>query len=198
MSDELKPCPFCGREPQRRSRPSDVNKSGVAHIIRCFCGGYSARAHIHAETEEKALAEWNTRAVPDLHPLRELAENSKPLPADIAKAVQENWDELFGGEPDESLADHANHLQQELGYEREDNKRVIRQLEMSNDVLNECALRIAALESKLAGLLGDLESLSTIPLLTGHQLWKVIKRHQDPMTHKTDSNPGCCNIKGES
>ena len=55
------PCPFCGRQPERSSRASNVNKSGEAHFVVCFCGGFSARAHIHGETAEEALREWNTR-----------------------------------------------------------------------------------------------------------------------------------------
>lgn len=69
MSEEIKPCPFCGGEPQFRSRPqSEDNGLGFIAFISCKCGGYSARAHIFGEgggldeATAQAISTWNTRA----------------------------------------------------------------------------------------------------------------------------------------
>ena len=64
MASNLKPCPFCGREPRRMDRASSVAESptGWCWFIYCHCGGYAANAHIYGKTEEEAIAAWNTRS----------------------------------------------------------------------------------------------------------------------------------------
>jgi Lar family restriction alleviation protein len=68
MSEELKPCPFCGGEPKTSHRPeSEAGGGGHVAFVVCYCGGYSSTAHQmgHAETVQAAIAEaiekWNTR-----------------------------------------------------------------------------------------------------------------------------------------
>jgi Lar family restriction alleviation protein len=60
---DLLSCPFCGRAPGRMSRASDHSETREFHVVSCFCGGYSARAHQHGETAAQAAERWNTRHV---------------------------------------------------------------------------------------------------------------------------------------
>lgn len=53
MRNELKPCPFCGFQ-----HPATIESGGRAYVECPLCGaGTSSR-----ETEEDAMAAWNTRA----------------------------------------------------------------------------------------------------------------------------------------
>ena len=44
MSDDLKPCPFCGERPRLTLRPDNAEGTRVLHCLpwTCYCGGYSA------------------------------------------------------------------------------------------------------------------------------------------------------------
>ena len=60
MSDELKPCPFCGGDAFLRD---DVSH-GTAFFIGCATEECFGEIH-WAYTEAEAVASWNTRATPD-------------------------------------------------------------------------------------------------------------------------------------
>lgn len=52
MTDELKPCPFCGGKPK-------VYQRGTWGV-KCTCGGKSF-VHHYGKTEAEAIAAWNAR-----------------------------------------------------------------------------------------------------------------------------------------
>jgi Lar family restriction alleviation protein len=59
MSDELKPCPFCGGAPAEIIFPEECNGN---HLVRCTaCGLAVDGAHSVAE----AVRRWNTRPIED-------------------------------------------------------------------------------------------------------------------------------------
>lgn len=80
MSEELKPCPFCGQSAEFRGGGRLEDREGNYNLssIRCVkCGiemcGQShdgQRLMIRAEQDASALAAWNRRT-PDLSTLRE-------------------------------------------------------------------------------------------------------------------------------
>lgn len=72
MSEELKPCPFCGEkiEPPKSRQASTDRSEGFVAFAACYCGGYSATAHkmgrgnTEAEAIQEVIAIWNRRAQP--------------------------------------------------------------------------------------------------------------------------------------
>jgi len=66
MTEELKPCPFCGSAPEQSERADNNTSTGRAHFIACMCGGYSANAHQFGETKEEVASNWNRRAAPSV------------------------------------------------------------------------------------------------------------------------------------
>lgn len=64
MSDiKLKPCPFCGREPEISNR-AGATSTGEDWFINCRGEGYTfhAHAHTHGESLEQVRDLWNTRS----------------------------------------------------------------------------------------------------------------------------------------
>lgn len=58
--DELKPCPFCGRE---AIMSADKNKAGPRYYVRCDNHTCSVIAFtLCMKTEEEAAKVWNRRA----------------------------------------------------------------------------------------------------------------------------------------
>lgn len=73
---ELKPCPFCGRNPKVLQRPDSMD--GYFCAVSCFCCGYYARAHQAAtdkdstdEAYKKAAERWNRRTPDTGNPVTE-------------------------------------------------------------------------------------------------------------------------------
>lgn len=72
MSEELKPCPFCGQKikPPKSRQASTDRSEGFVAFAACYCGGYSATAHkmgrgnTEAEAIQEVIALWNRRAQP--------------------------------------------------------------------------------------------------------------------------------------
>lgn len=56
MSDELKPCPFCGSPAQFRRIPKTID--GIPHVE---CSDISCRVLFCGITGEDAMKKWNTR-----------------------------------------------------------------------------------------------------------------------------------------
>ena len=64
-------CPFCGSLPKSSGRPSTLGEKEVGreffHFIACYCGGYSATAHMTGygatadAAELAATTKWNKR-----------------------------------------------------------------------------------------------------------------------------------------
>jgi Lar family restriction alleviation protein len=78
MSDDLKPCPFCGKAARIWQDPSHSS----AFFIGCDDGETDCFGGIHWETTEaKAVAAWNARimAAIDAPDLAELVEAAKPF-----------------------------------------------------------------------------------------------------------------------
>jgi len=64
MSDELKPCPFCGVKPMRHE---DDNHS-TALEIECVNEICPTKPSLWGKTEAEAIAAWNTRHTPKGNP----------------------------------------------------------------------------------------------------------------------------------
>ena len=64
---ELLPCPFCGREAHILERVTGPNGLGFFCAVSCYCGGYSAKAHQSATSNNdqmarvEAITRWNHR-----------------------------------------------------------------------------------------------------------------------------------------
>ena len=54
MSEELKPCPFCGEPPIKHFEPS-------SSVIGCFRSGCPVNPSLRANTFKVAVEKWNTR-----------------------------------------------------------------------------------------------------------------------------------------
>jgi len=89
MSNELKDCPFCGREPEQSERADNNTITGRAYFIACMCGGYSANAHQFGETKEQVTRKWNCRPIA---PVASAAPSGElpPLP----EPLEINWPNL--------------------------------------------------------------------------------------------------------
>jgi Lar family restriction alleviation protein len=72
MTEELKPCPFCGSAPGTLARPDNIDGTEFYAAVFCHCEGYSATAHAgkHGKTQDEATraahAAWNRRATPSV------------------------------------------------------------------------------------------------------------------------------------
>ena len=64
MTEELKPCPFCGRRVEHVSRACNGSATGMTYIVSCFCGSYCACAHQQEDTLGEVVKAWNTRTPP--------------------------------------------------------------------------------------------------------------------------------------
>lgn len=60
MSDELLPCPFCGRPAKRHDIEAreDVDNAGASYIE---CTGCGACTQLHFDRKENLLDSWNRR-----------------------------------------------------------------------------------------------------------------------------------------
>ena len=60
MTEELKPCPFCGSDPI-----IEEDRASEKERFIMICGNVNCPVHIYTgwyETEDKAIKAWNTRA----------------------------------------------------------------------------------------------------------------------------------------
>lgn len=57
MSNNVKPCPFCGGEPQIKLWRSAEHENPY-YLIKCMCG---ARMSNFRESAERAIDDWNRR-----------------------------------------------------------------------------------------------------------------------------------------
>jgi hypothetical protein len=58
MSEELKPCPFCGQPPELKEF-----KNECEYPIKIYCGNHDCRWYMgtHFETKDEAIGSWNHR-----------------------------------------------------------------------------------------------------------------------------------------
>ena len=63
MTDELKPCPFCGGE----AACIEDGSHSTAWEIGCYNGQCAAEPSVWEPRKEMAIAAWNTRAAPPLN-----------------------------------------------------------------------------------------------------------------------------------
>lgn len=96
VTEEM-PCPFCGEPPGRMDRSSNSNSTGHVWFIYCYCGGYTAHAHQHGNTEAEALAAWNRRASPRAEAVSD--ERVRELLEDAWKRMDRARDLLTDGNP---------------------------------------------------------------------------------------------------
>lgn len=61
MSDDLKPCPFCGGKASKTPDPSH----STGWEVGCFSGKCDVEPHVWAVHLETAMMQWNTRADKD-------------------------------------------------------------------------------------------------------------------------------------
>jgi Lar family restriction alleviation protein len=94
----LRPCPFCGEAPEVSDRASNDTATGHVWFIVCMCGGYSAHAHQHGDTQESATTAWNRRAA--------LAAQPAPVAVPTGKLQIEEICRWFDVPP--VLAHHSN------------------------------------------------------------------------------------------
>lgn len=70
MTEQLKPCPFCGGDPKTTERPDNIDGTRFFYAVACYCDGYSACAHKMAveptpeQAKHAAIEAWNRRAQP--------------------------------------------------------------------------------------------------------------------------------------
>jgi|CXWL01.1.fsa_nt_gi Lar family restriction alleviation protein len=83
MSEELKPCPFCGEDEARSSLVC-----GEFAIMCNNCDGCTT----YLDAEHEAIAAWNRRT-PDLSTMREALDEAE-------KALQDSKDFILGQWPD--------------------------------------------------------------------------------------------------
>ena len=72
---ELKPCPFCGGQPQ-----PGFASTGVPELEDCgYCYIECCDVHIHRDDEEACAEAWNRRAAPDAVALRTAMETLEQI-----------------------------------------------------------------------------------------------------------------------
>jgi Lar family restriction alleviation protein len=59
MSEELKPCPFCGGEAASVTYPGDGR--GQSYAVNCIACGVNNRGRVGWPTNEEAASAWNRR-----------------------------------------------------------------------------------------------------------------------------------------
>ena len=66
MTDKIKPCPFCGKEP-RIIVDEGPDVGFDEYLIDCDCiSGIEVYGHeVDGDTEESTIAKWNTRPIED-------------------------------------------------------------------------------------------------------------------------------------
>jgi Lar family restriction alleviation protein len=62
MSDDLKPCPFCGTNPLIQVY-DDLNRQ-ISYVIECNNYDCHAMPEVGSDRKEQAIAAWNIRALP--------------------------------------------------------------------------------------------------------------------------------------
>lgn len=83
MTDDLKPCPFCGHEAAAFHSSWDSDDYDVG----CFNGECPVKPHPWRETKAEAIAAWNTRAKPIPTDAYDLLIKLEAAEAKLAKAV---------------------------------------------------------------------------------------------------------------
>jgi Lar family restriction alleviation protein len=70
MSEELKPCPFCGCKAEVESGKANITmSSGDVFVVKCTNIGCNAAIYFEFETEQEAISAWNHRPQPENPPL---------------------------------------------------------------------------------------------------------------------------------
>ena len=90
MSEELKPCPFCGEMPELEVDEIDLNGSATKDSFKYYCDNCDYFRG-ECDTVEEAVKYWNKRATDRLE-----QENAE------IKEQRNTWSKLFHGEKEEN------------------------------------------------------------------------------------------------
>lgn len=114
MTDELKPCPFCGEQHE----DTHAYQPDYHHYWLVCCGACGATSPCHAKTDQGAIQKWNTRATPTPDDAaRALDAVIKTILArvnDIQQYTNEFWEMEIGEDMDDfckSLDEAADTIQ---------------------------------------------------------------------------------------
>lgn len=93
MTDELKPCPFCGGRPNSWHHRSPF---GISNICDVYCNRDDHNVVVTGNSLEEAIAAWNTRHEPDLKSIDNLSLMAESVRRGLAEVQSDELPEWLG------------------------------------------------------------------------------------------------------